>query len=151
MTVGGLSTRDIDDMLKGVKIFKGTYPSDFIPLTSTKHSQAYIINTDRDSSPGSHWVGLIISNDNCYYFDSFGFENLNLDILSSLKNVGLKYYHFNSQQIQPFYSDKCGFYCVSFILSFVYGMTYSKFIEIFSIDLEKNDQICMQFLNEIYF
>ena len=73
MTVGGLSTRDIDDMLKGVKIFKGTYPSDFIPLTSTKHTQAYIINTDRDSSPGSHWVGLIISNDNCYYFDSFGF------------------------------------------------------------------------------
>ena len=151
MTIGGLSTSDINRMLRGVDIFKGTFPSDSIILRSKSQTQAFVINTDRQSSPGSHWVGLIVSDGKCSYFDSFGCENLNLDILNALKNVGIKRYNFNSKQIQSIFSDKCGFYCVAFILSFCHGISYRKFIDIFSDDLEKNDDICLQFLNEIYF
>ena len=138
-------------MLRGVKIFKGAFSSDSVILRSKSQTQAFVINTDRQGSPGSHWVGLIVSDGKCCYFDSFGCENLNLDILNALKNVGIKRYNFNSKQIQSVYSDKCGFYCVAFILSFCYGISYRKFIDIFSDDLAKNDEICLQFLNEIYF
>jgi len=151
MTIGGLSTSDINHMLRGVKIFKGAFSSDSVILRSKSQTQAFVINTDRQTSPGSHWVGLIVSNGKCCFFDSFGCENLNLDILNTLKDVGIKRYNFNSKQIQSVYSDKCGFYCVAFILSFCYGISYRKFIDIFSDDLAKNDEICLQFLNEIYF
>ena len=147
----GLSESDINNMLREVKIFRGTYPSNLLPLRSKGKTQAFVINTDRDHLPGSHWVGLILSGGKCHYFDSFGRENLNLDILNALKDVGIKRYHFNSKQIQPVYSDKCGFYCMAFILSYCHGISYRKFIDIFSDDLEKNDDICLQFLNEIYF
>ena len=151
MTVGGLSTSDINNMLSGVKIFKGTFPSDLVPLRSKTQTQAFVINTSGNNLPGSHWVALIVSDGKCRYFDSFGVENLNLDILTVLKEVGITNYDFCSRQIQPLYSDKCGFYCVAFILSFVHGISYRKFIDIFSDDLEINDKICLQFLNEIYF
>ena len=148
MPVDGLSESDINNMLREVKIFRGTYPSNLLPLRSKGKTQAFVINTDRDHLPGSHWVGLILSGGKCRYFDSFGRENLNLDILTALKTVGIKSYIYNSRQIQPAVSNKCGFYCIAFVLSFIHGMSYHSFLKLFSNDLEKNDEICLQFINK---
>ncbi len=55
------------------KKFHGVYPSDRIPkLTSIKPYA--IINTDKSSAPGSHWVGVGYNDHGEYYmiYDSFG-------------------------------------------------------------------------------
>lgn len=150
MSLSGLSTSDINNILGGVKIFKGTYASDLVPLISKDKRQAFIINTSRADSPGSHWVGLAVSGGKCRYFDSFGRENLNLDILNVCQKAGIQRYQFSTKQIQPAYSDKCGFYCIAFVLSFIRGMSYRSFLNIFSDELEKNDNICLQFINKFY-
>ena len=150
MSLGGLSTSDINNLLRGVKIFQGAYAADLVPLSSKVESQAFIINTARANAPGTHWVGLLVSSGKCHFFDSFGRENLNLDILNACKKVGIKRYHFSTKQIQPVYSEKCGFYCIAFVLSFTRGMSYRRFLKLFSDDLGNNDKICMRFINEFY-
>ncbi len=55
------------------KKFHGVYPSDRIPqLTGIKPYA--IINTDKSTSPGSHWIGVGYNDDDDYYmiYDSFG-------------------------------------------------------------------------------
>ena len=145
-----LSTTDINNILGGVKIFRGAYASDMVPLISKIKTQAFIINTDKANSPGDHWVGLVVSGGKCQYFDSFGYENLNLDILNVCKKAGIQRYVFSTKQIQPAYSDKCGFYCIAFVLSFIHGISYRSFLNLFSDDLDKNDKICIQLVNKFY-
>ena len=54
MPVDGLSESDINNMLREVKIFRGTYPSNLLPLRSKGKPQAFVINTDRNHLPGKN-------------------------------------------------------------------------------------------------
>ena len=47
MSLNGLSTSEINNVLGGIKIFKGTYASDLVPPISKDKRQAFIINTSR--------------------------------------------------------------------------------------------------------
>ena len=44
-------------------------------LPKIKHG-AYVINLDKYSDIGSHWVPLYVQNNNVTYFDSFGVEHI---------------------------------------------------------------------------
>jgi hypothetical protein len=146
-----LSTTDINAVLENVGIFKGVYPSDLVPIYIQKDTQAYIINTAGSNHPGEHWIALVFDENNCLYFDSFGYQLVNLDILNKLKKTGVFQYQFNSKQIQPFQSDNCGYYCIAFILSCQNGMTFSKFLNNFSTNPEKNNAICYEFIKNNMF
>lgn len=54
----------------GVK-FRGVFPSDAIPKLNDLSRYA-ILNLDRSSEPGSHWVALAKENNHSYFYDSFG-------------------------------------------------------------------------------
>ena len=95
-----LTSEDIDSALKPYSIFKGAFPSDSISMFCLSEKQAFIINTAKSGKPGEHWVGLILDGPICNYFDSFGLEILNLDVLNTLKYSGITKYVFNSNQIQ---------------------------------------------------
>jgi hypothetical protein len=57
--------------------YHGTYPSDQIP--SLKPRQCCILNLDKSSEPGSHWVALARGNSTeCYVYDSFGRRGVDL-------------------------------------------------------------------------
>ena len=82
-----LSTSDINSALENVKIFKGAYPSDLFDVEristpkEPKDPQAYIINTADSNHPGENWIALVLVNNKCLFFDSFGHQLLNLNIL----------------------------------------------------------------------
>src|SRR5210317_1155645 len=61
--------------LFGVK-FKGVYPSDKIPKLNDL-SPYCILNLDRSTEPGSHWIALVKDDkeDRCLVYDSFGRKN----------------------------------------------------------------------------
>jgi|SRR5210317_744836 len=65
----------IGHKLLGVK-YKGTFPSDKIPKLNDL-SPYCILNLDRSTEPGSHWIALVKDDkeDRCLVYDSFGRKN----------------------------------------------------------------------------
>jgi hypothetical protein len=146
-----LSTSEINSVLEKVDIFKGAYPSDLLPIHIRKDTQAYIINTADSNHPGEHWIAIVLDENQCLYFDSFGYQLLNLDILNKIKKAGVLQYQFNNKQIQPFQSENCGYYCIAFILSCQNGVTFSKFLNNFSTNPEENNVICYELIKNNMF
>lgn len=72
-----------------------------------------VINLDRSSGPGTHWVSYYKHKKICFYFDSFG----DLQPLPELtKYVGKDcLIHFNYEQFQKFDSIICGHLCLKFL------------------------------------
>ena len=144
-----LSTNDINSMLKHIIMFVGTFPSDIVPVYRKKYPQAFVINTAPEKTSGEHWTALILSDNKCLYFDSLGHQIQNLSLLKSFKRAGVKDYTYNSRQIQSVLSNSCGYYCIAFILSFVYGVSYHSFISNFMTELKQNDDICYKFIKKV--
>ena len=57
--------------------FNGVYSRDNLPKTK---DGAYVINLDKYSDIGTHWVALYVQNINGTYFDSFGVEYIPKEI-----------------------------------------------------------------------
>lgn len=72
-----------------------------------------IVNYDKSSMKGSHWVGLIKDGKNLYHFGSFGIHPLQVII----KRFDLKKHnlYYNAYAIQKTNSNICGHLTVLFI------------------------------------
>ena len=46
----------------------------------------FVINLDKYSDIGTHWVALYVQNNNDTYFDSFGVENIPKEIKAFINN-----------------------------------------------------------------
>jgi hypothetical protein len=90
----------------------------------------------------------LLTSQNVFFFDSFGFELLNLSILESLKNLGIKFYKYNTRPVQPLFSENCGYYCIAFILSYINNMEFSDFMNNFSSNKLLNNSICYKFIQK---
>jgi len=109
----------------------------------------YIINLD--DNIGSHWTALNINKNKGIYFDSFGCvppENV-ISFVKQKPNIKLGY---NNSIIQDLKSDKCGFYCIAFLLFLnrsknkdIYKAT-NDFIELFKDNTLENDEILKKYL-----
>jgi len=118
----------IGKTLLGVK-FKGVYPSDKIPKLNDL-SPYCILNLDKSTESGSHWVALAkcIGTDNSILFDSFGRHNKK--IIPNLRYSG------NGRIIQPEddteqhpLETNCGAHCLCFLLFFdMYGAKSAMYI-----------------------
>lgn len=148
MNLEVLSTSDINSILSRYDIYSGTYASDTFKFPKNKEKQAFIINTADSASPGWHWIALIKTNTKCFVFDSFGLPIYTKPILHILKHENIVNYQYNSIQVQPMTSNNCGYYCIAFILSFLNGITYEKFMSSFFYDVSKNDKICYEFIGK---
>ena len=109
----------------------------------------YIINLDDDI--GSHWTALNINKNKGIYFDSFGCvppQNV-IDFVKQRKNIRFGYNNFIIQDLE---SEKCGFYCIAFLLFLnrsknkdIYKAT-NDFIELFKDNTLENDEILKKYL-----
>ena len=54
----------------------GVYSRDNLP--DKIKDGAYVINLDKYSDIGTHWIALYVNNKPVTYFDSFGAENLSI-------------------------------------------------------------------------
>ena len=76
-------------MQLGKRLFKdkfhGVYPPDHLPVL-TKEKPYAILNLDKSTESGSHWVAIAKVNDETYIYDSFGRKNQ--QIIPSLSKSG---------------------------------------------------------------
>jgi hypothetical protein len=84
--VGNTTTYATDLEKHGHKLlgvhFKGVFPSDKIPKLNDLKKYA-IVNVDKSTEAGSHWMALAKEGDHTYLYDSFG--RYNTKIIPNLK------------------------------------------------------------------
>lgn len=143
-----LSNIEINKILSKCKIFKGAFAADLVPLKGVANDQAFIINTDENHQPGSHWTALVIKKRRCFFFDPLGTELTNTKLLVELKTMGFSHYKYNAKQVQPDRNNNCGYYCIAFIISMNQNYNLTNFVSMFADDIEKNNNICYDFIAE---
>ena len=121
--------------------FNGVYSRDNLP--NKNKDGAYVINLDKHSDIGNHWIVLYGRNNHITYFDSFGVEHIPKEII---KFIGRKNVIANIFRIQAYDSILWGYFCIAFINFMFKGKTLTDFTNLFSpYDFKKNDDIIMSF------
>ena len=139
------SSDEIEFYLRANSHFMGCFGINNLPKR-LKFPCSLIINTDPTTEPGDHWLGLYLTKNKCFYFDSFGLGIMDQSIVTFLKQHYNKV-TVNNECIQHHNSDKCGLFCVAFIKKVKSTNSYKKFISNFdSVHLLNNDKIVLSFL-----
>ena len=140
---------EIENILQPSNNFLGCFPLDKLPPFPEKLPSCLIVNTNISTEIGDHWLGLVLEEDECFYFDSFGLPILEEALIKYLK----PYYNFVAYSdicIQDFESDKCGKFCILFVKQVNSESIYENFISQFNwVNLLENDFIVEQLMDRI--
>ena len=121
---------EIERLLDYNYSFIGCFPHDKLKRIKRKSNISIIINTANSKSVGEHWVRMRMTNDKCFYFDSFGVEIINENIKNFTKIY--KKVIYSERCIQNIKSEKCGEFCVAFVNNVHCVETSKSFINSFS-------------------
>lgn len=134
------SNIEIEKYLQNYDHFLGCFSKSNLPSFPTKFPSTIIINDNKE-----HWVSVVLFENKCFYFDSFGVETVDEEIIKFLK---FKYSEIfaNKQVIQDVSSYSCGKFCVAFIKNVSSKETFISFLTLFSDILLKNDSIVMNYI-----
>jgi hypothetical protein len=147
-----LSNFDIEDLAEKYELdLVGVFSKNDLPI-GKKQLGSYIINLqDAEDGNGTHWTCFkLFSNGKCCYFDSFG-AVAPTDVINFLKDF--KPIATNNRHIQHLKSDKCGYFCLSFICYFkdfkgdVFE-AYDDYLNCFSNDPKENDKIVLELIDK---
>ena len=118
------------------KYFKGVMAYDELPNKPLRPA-LYVVNTDKSTGVGKHWVCLFFSHVN-EYFDSLGNPPVELGhfLLNEKRD-----YMYNSKRLQGPMSDVCGDYCILFAYFRCRGLSMKHFVDMFSSNETKNDTL----------
>ena len=103
-----------------------------------------MINTANSKSVGEHWVAMRMTEEKCFYFDSFGLEILD----ENIKKIARIYNNviYSERCIQNIQSEKCGEFCVAFVNNVHCVETYKSFINSVSDNIYINYFIINHFI-----
>ena len=88
-----------------------------------------VVNLDKYSDIGTHWIALYVNNKTVTYSDSFGVEHISKEIKKFIKNKNII---ANIFRIQAYDSTMCGYFCIGFIDFMFNGNSLIDFTNIFS-------------------
>ena len=107
--------------------FNGVYSRDNLPKLK---DGAYVINLDKYSDIGTHWLALYVMNNDVTYFDSFDVEHIPKEIKAFIdRSLSIT---TNIFRIQAYDSIMCGYFCIGFIDFMLTGKTLTEFTNLFS-------------------
>lgn len=123
----GIDNKTIEQNLKDQKGFRGVFTSDMLPKKIRTFENG-VVNLDVSTGPGTHWVCYYNDpkHDFVEYFDPFGEYQLPdfktplstviipKTIQKYLKTSG-KPIRYNSSFLQQPTSNRCGYYCMTYI------------------------------------
>ena len=146
-----LSTH-IAKFLQNDESFMGCYPKDKLPKRFPKVlPKTIVVNTGLSSTHGDHWVALRLQKTCCFYFDSFGVDIVDKEIMSFIKRKYQKY-TFNNKCIQNYDSENCGKFCIAFIKMVKNKKEFKTFVNNFDFyNLKNNDKQIENILKKINF
>lgn len=129
-------------------IFGGVLARDQLPIRA--QHRAYIVNLDKSSEPGSHWVAIVFSNNfPAEYFDSYGMPPIHHDIKKFLENNSIQW-TYNSICLQSYRTAVCGQYCAYYIIQRRLNKSMREILTLFnSTNHLKNDRYVKTYIQNI--
>lgn len=89
-------------------LFIGVFPSDNIP--ELKSGEMCILNLDKSSEPGSHWVSYSRDEDKYYFYDSFGRKPRSIIYLKK------RVIYDRVDKEQNINEENCGQRCIAYLI-----------------------------------
>ena len=130
--------------------FLGCFPIDKIP-EYIPHSSFLVLNTDRSSQPGEHWLLVDIdAHNNVCFFDTLAqaprFYSHKLE--QKLKSIDANFWQSN-RVVQHLMSVACGFHVVYFACLRLRGISCSQIVlGIYTENLHQNDVVARRFVQK---
>ena len=149
-----LSTLDINRILRANSVtdsyFIGTFPACITPTTEKK-AYAFITNIDDHNMPGQHWNAWFIEGRRVTFFDSFGRYWDDDTLPGHYKDIAEPFERvtYSNTRLQGWDSFACGYFCIHFIYFKALGLDYEDFLNEYTNNFEKNDEIVFEFYNSI--
>ena len=97
-----------------------------------------------------HYTCLSLSADmkSCFYFDPLGVLNMSNQVYRMLQSLSAKTVFYNRKSVQNTQSDKCGLFCMYFIVKNVYSPgQFQAFLDVFKPACHNNDHLVYLLLN----
>ena len=114
-----LTNFEIQEYYRNEPRFNRVFSRDNLPNTirpkglgSAVKNGAYVVNLDEYHDIGTPWVALYVNNKTVTYFDSFGVEHIQKEII---KFIARKKIITNIYRIQAYDSIMYGYFCIGFI------------------------------------
>ena len=114
-----LTNFEIQEYYRNEPRFNRVFSKDNLPNTirpkglgSSVKNGAYVVNLDEYHDIGTPWVALYVNNKTVTYFDSFGVEHIQKEII---KFIARKKIITNIYRIQAYDSIMYGYFCIGFI------------------------------------
>jgi hypothetical protein len=151
--MSGLTNRYVEKIGKKILggIFLGVFPCDLHPKVGRRKTFCLIFNLSKHNEKGTHFVAIFASKDALFYFDPFGKKISNSYVKKFIDRIiRTRQLKQNKKCIQSKTSIFCGFYCLSFLLSQKIGVSIKNYLSIFDSDLNKNDEITIDFIQEYF-
>ena len=133
--------------------FLGAFAYDKIPIKPDSEAFSVILNTDRETEPGDHWIALIYKHPYFYFCDSYGrtfrnptFSSAFSDTIKSF--IGKTANRRNTKFLQQLTSNVCGDYCVYFIQELA-KTSFAKTTKVFGENLKNNDRFVENYVNKL--
>ena len=122
-----LSNFKLEDAAKKFKIpyFRGVFLLDTLPKKPNK-KECGIVNFDKSSGPGTHWVAWYKNGKNKFYFDSYGVQ----PPIEVVYYLG-KLIHYNTDQVQPVGQVFCGHLCLYVLKELGAGQEFQNILNNF--------------------
>ena len=131
-------------------VHENVYASDQIPSTRIPLPASVIVNLDKSSQPGSHWISIYIDvQEKAEYFDSYGFPPVRQEFITFMRKNS-KIWTYNSTALQDYYSDVCGQYCAVYLYFKTRHYTLKDFLSLFSSDRSNNDSVIKYLYAKIF-
>lgn len=150
-----MNSKDIYNVLQNDRrtfpVFAGVFPSDLLPMREINYPSAFVVNLDKSSQEGSHWISIFFDSvGKSEVFDSYGAHPLPANILRFLHRHTLKgRTKRNKRQLQSFFSTVCGAYAIFYIMHRVRGTPMDTIVNMFDVkDKGYNDRHVQQFVNK---
>ena len=131
----GLSNFDLLELVKYLKVpnFRGVFMRDTLPA-KIQDKECGVVNFNKSSEPGSHWVAYYKDGDKRLYFDSFG-QVVPIEIQKYLKSEeelreNKPVIQRNTDIVQKVNTKICGQLCVYVLDSLSKGANFQDIINV---------------------
>lgn len=142
----------INQQLQNIENYQGSFAVDELnEIKLAYYPTMVIINLDKRSMGGSHWISVAVYKTKVFICDSLGGVKPNNpfppELSFFLNNLLRKRRLLITKRLQPINSQLCGLYCITFVKELSKNNCFYDFLNLFSCNLQQNDDI-IKFLNK---
>jgi len=109
------SNGELDDIMSHIPKYLGAHGNDWVMGKKPQKEMYLILNLENENQGGTHWVCVCNKPDYPYieYFDSFGMPMS--DQVEEYMGKSGKLVAGNTNEIQNYKSQACGYYCINYL------------------------------------